>query len=137
MTRRNVLTAVELTLVTAVLAAAVPILAHATNYGTPWGAPALAGAVVLGSMLAPTALALLLIGAWRWGHRDRDQITAAPSAPYARVPRRDDAAFDDYMRHARHAAAWAAGEQASTTGRHAMPGTPMREQTTAASGGAR
>jgi len=68
MSRRNLLTLVELTLVTAALAAALGLLAHAANVGhTQWAAAAFAGVITALSLLLPTTLALLLQAVWLHG----------------------------------------------------------------------
>lgn len=126
MTRRDVLTAAELTAVTVALAASLPMLAHAANWGASWGGPALLGGL--------TALLLIVPVVWLWlwhltseGLRTwrlrREWASLPPSArqPLQMPRRRDDALFDayetEYMGEARRVAAYAMGE-GGATGRH-------------------
>jgi hypothetical protein len=124
------LAAAELTAVTITLAASVPILAHAANYGTAWGAPALAGALVALALLVPVTLALLLVETWQWRARASARRNQADMPSSARTPlwRAGDALFEDYaaeyMSEARYSVAYAMGE-AGATGRHSAP-RPVR-----------
>jgi hypothetical protein len=121
--RRTVLAAAELTTVTITLAASVPILAHAANYGHAWGNPALAGAIVALALLVPITLVLLSVGMWEWRARAAVRRERADMPPSARTPlwSARDTVFEDY------AVEYMSAPDAS--GRHSAPRpAPVSEQ---------
>lgn len=137
MTRRNVLTAVELAAVTTALGASLPILAHAANYGCDWAGPALFGTLVAGMILAPVAATLLLIAAWKWASRSRADNTP-PSARFPLWPTPDSAEIQAWDReHPQpHQDAYEAARRAryeatstGTAGRHSAPAHDGQTQT--------
>jgi hypothetical protein len=135
MTRRDVLTAAELTAVTVALAASLPMLAHAANWGAAWGGPALLGTLTALMLLVPTVWLLLIhltAEALRTWRLRREYASLPPSArhPLGVPARRDDSTFDayatEYMREGHRAAAYAMGETGAT-GRHSAPSWAVGE----------
>ena len=138
MTRRNLLTAVELAATAAALTASLPILAHAADYGVGrWAAPALFASVILAVTITPAACLLLLIVVWQWGQQRRDRAVMPPSArtPLWQVPERDEFRAWDQAHPEPHRAAYEVARQARcapVSGRHVAascePGIPAELQ---------